>query len=1210
MAIADGKVVIQIDADSKGFETDLNKVTISANELGTQALKGLAAGVTAATAAFTAGTAAAIAAGSAYETAFAQTMTIMDQSVVSAGDMSDAIIDLSNDTGTAATALSESVYNAISATGDTANAVSLVADSSKLATAGFAEEGDALSVLTTITNAYGMATTEASNISDSLIQTQNLGVTTVGQLASSMGKAIATASAYSINLYNLESAYVSLTKAGISTEESTTYLSSMFNELGDSGSDVAAIIQNQTGKSFGQLMKSGASLGDVLDILLQSVDGDTEALMNLWGSAEAGKAASAIAGQGVKTFNSNLEQLQHSTGLTEKAYQTMANTLSFQTDKLKTRITNLGTAVYEYFDGSLTEGVSSLSDAFLELTDSVKDGELSDKMEDISEGVANLIHTGSELAADVIPALINGASWVLDNGNTVITIIGGTTAAVLAYKAVATTVSLTVNPFGLAVAGAIAFTTAAVAASDILTKVSPEVQALNDSTEETSAATKALAEHLATVIAEYELLQAETTSNKSANDNLITSVVQMASTYDGAASSAAAIQRIVEELNSAIPGLNLAFDEQTGTLNKTEAAMRAYNEQWAAQQDYDAAMEANAEAIAGVQTATDNLTKSQNGLEQAQKAVQDYWDKYSYNGDMPEMFARGWTEVQAAAVVAKNAMEGCQDELDQAGKVALRTGTRVTQYSKELDNATDAAAEFADTTDDSADALENQKKQVSENTKSLAEIRTKAYEAANAGKDLRESYEELSKEAEKYTEDADAEIAADTERALYKLNLAATNQELGASYSSLGLEVNSSLTSMAEYLISTGVSVDEFESGVSSMRDSVVNNFQSIKNENALTANEIVKNLESNLKAQQAWSQNLSDMWEQAYSDQDAQVMAFINYLAQKGPDYAAEVQSFANAGYSKLQEAASLWSQTGEQSASDYAAGIWMQQYVAGLAGEGMAQAALDSASGVDVSGAGQQLTEDFASGVSGQESEVTAAGEDVGEALITGLESQEASLKTSAAALATAAINIWTAKAGTFRSTGASAATSLASGISSGSGTVSSAASSVAYAAQSAMRIGGWYNLGYNISAGVADGVSAGSYLITRAAQNAAQNALNAAKSTLGVHSPSRVFRDEIGQMIPAGMAEGITLGASKATAAVELTADQLLAATRVALRPSGSMMGAQYVNNTISNSYFGGSSGGNIILEAPVYLDGREIARASAKYTGRQMAYLEGL
>lgn len=535
---------------------------------------------------------------------------------------------------------------------------------------------------------------------------------------------------------------------------------------------------------------------------------------------------------------------------------------------------------------------------------------------------------------------------------------------------------------------------------------------------------------------------------------------------------------------------------------------------------------------------------------------------------------------------------------------------KLTTSEQKTKKASDATEDLAEEHLSAAKAAQEQEEAEKEATQSLAKVGAKAYEVVKAGKNLRESYEELSKEAEKYIDDANAEIVTDTERALQRLNLAATNQELGASYSSMGLEVNGSLASMAEYLISTGTSVDEFESGVSSMRDSVVNNFQSIKNENALTADEIVKNLESNLKAQQAWSQNLSDMWKQAYSDQDTQVMAFINYLAQKGPDYAAEVQSFANAGYSKLQEAASLWSQTGEQSASDYAAGIWMQQYVAGLAGEGMAQAALDSASGVDVSGAGQQLAEDFATGVSWQESGVTAAGQDVGEALITGLKSQEASLKTSAAALATAAINIWTAKAGTFRTAGASAATSLASGINSGSGTVSSAATSVAYAAQNAMQIGGWYNLGYNIASGVAQGVYGGSYLISQAARSAAQSALSSAKSTLGVHSPSRVFRDEVGQMISAGMAEGITLGAPKATAAVELTADQLRMATRIALRPSGDMTGAQYVNNTISNSYYGGSSGGDIVLEAPVYLDGREIARASAKYTGRQMAYLEGL
>lgn len=226
---------------------------------------------------------------------------------------------------------------------------------------------------------------------------------------------------------------------------------------------------------------------------------------------------------------------------------------------------------------------------------------------------------------------------------------------------------------------------------------------------------------------------------------------------------------------------------------------------------------------------------------------------------------------------------------------------KLTTSEQKTKKASDATEDLAEEHLSAAKAAQEQEEAEKEATQSLAKVGTKAYEVVKAGKNLRESYEELSKEAEKYIDDANAEIVTDTERALQRLNLAATNQELGASYSTMGLEVNGSLASMAEYLISTGTSVDEFESGVSSMRDSVVNNFQSIKNENALTANEIVKNLESNLKAQQAWSQNLSDMWKQAYSDQDAQVMAFITYLAQKGPDYAAEVQSFANAGYAKL---------------------------------------------------------------------------------------------------------------------------------------------------------------------------------------------------------------------------------------------------------------------------------------------------------------------
>ena len=106
-------------------------------------------------------------------------------------------------------------------------------------------------------NAYVMEADDVQHISDSLITTQNLGVTTVAELASNMGRAIATASGYGVSMENLEAAYISTTKAGISTAESTTYLSSMIQELGKDGSTVSDILKEKTGQSFAELMDSG-----------------------------------------------------------------------------------------------------------------------------------------------------------------------------------------------------------------------------------------------------------------------------------------------------------------------------------------------------------------------------------------------------------------------------------------------------------------------------------------------------------------------------------------------------------------------------------------------------------------------------------------------------------------------------------------------------------------------------------------------------------------------------------------------------------------------------------------------------------------------------------------------------------------------------------------------------------------------------------------
>lgn len=66
-------------------------------------------------------------------------------------------------------------------------------------------------------------------------------------------------------------------------------------------------------------------------------------------------------------------------------------------------------------------------------------------------------------------------------------------------------------------------------------------------------------------------------------------------------------------------------------------------------------------------------------------------------------------------------------------------------------------------------------------------------------------------------------------------------------------------------------------------------------------------------------------------------------------------------------------------------------------------------------------------------------------------------------------------------------------------------------------------WGTVGSNIIKGIASGLKSAGGAIVEAAKNAAKSALNAAKDFLDIHSPSRVFRDQVGKMMALGMGIG---------------------------------------------------------------------------------------
>lgn len=374
-----------------------------------------------------AASASAVSAAAEYEQAFAKTQTLLSDTTDMEAYSKD-IIKLSNETGVAATELTDTIYNAISAGVDQADAVEFAGTAAKLAAAGFTDSGSALSVLTTAMNAYGDAAGTASEISDSLLTVQNLGVTTVAELSASMGKAIATGSAYGVDLSNIESAYISLTKQGINTAEGTTYMASMMKELGDSGSAVGKLLSKETGKSFSELMADGSSLADIISILSETVDGDANALMNLWGSAEAGKASNAILNNGLETFNDNLQAINDSAGLTDTAYGTVTNTLEHQ----KEVISNLG----HNFMITAGEKILPYVSQFLEWAlPKLEEG--LDNLEPVMDTLGSVATGAMEGVQDVVDKAKDGIAFVEEHETlfqVLAVLVGGLTTAIIAFN--------------------------------------------------------------------------------------------------------------------------------------------------------------------------------------------------------------------------------------------------------------------------------------------------------------------------------------------------------------------------------------------------------------------------------------------------------------------------------------------------------------------------------------------------------------------------------------------------------------------------------------------------------------------------------------------------------------------------------------------------------------------------------------------------------
>ena len=257
-----------------------------------------------------------------FENGLAKVSTLVDTTLVDMNKLKQGLIKVSNETGVAVTDLSEATYQAISAGVDASKAVEFVANATRSSKAGFTDASTAINGLTTVLNAYGLKADEASKISDQMLIAQNLGKTTFGEMAQSMGNVIPIASSLNISTEELFSSIATLTKNGIATSESVTGLKAAYSNI-LKPSKQAADMAEQLGLNFNSAHLKSVGWAKFLQEVKEKVGDNDEKMAQLFGSTEALNSVMVLAGKGSKDFANSLDAMKNSAGSTQEAYNKM-----------------------------------------------------------------------------------------------------------------------------------------------------------------------------------------------------------------------------------------------------------------------------------------------------------------------------------------------------------------------------------------------------------------------------------------------------------------------------------------------------------------------------------------------------------------------------------------------------------------------------------------------------------------------------------------------------------------------------------------------------------------------------------------------------------------------------------------------------------------------------------------------------------------------
>lgn len=308
-----------------------------------------------------------------FEEAMKQVTTLTNASDEELRQIEDTLLEIAKAGDFSATELANAYYQALSAVGDTTEAMAILQEANKAAIGGNADLFQSVDGLTSMFNAWKLSIDDLAKTNDLLFTAVRMGKTTIDEIAGSIGRVAPLAAQAGVGIDEVLTAVAALTLQGSSTAEAMTQLRGIFSSL-IKPSEQSKKMAEELGIQFDVTALKSKGLQGVLNDVAEATEGNSAKMAMLFGEVEALNGVLALTGKGAEDFAAVLSDMEVSAGATDEAVAKMETGLKDTMDRLKGLIDVMKIEVARVFAPFLTN-VVEIATGFFEWIQNMSDAE-------------------------------------------------------------------------------------------------------------------------------------------------------------------------------------------------------------------------------------------------------------------------------------------------------------------------------------------------------------------------------------------------------------------------------------------------------------------------------------------------------------------------------------------------------------------------------------------------------------------------------------------------------------------------------------------------------------------------------------------------------------------------------------------------------------------------------------------------------------------